>query len=109
MATKQKLKTVEEIADGLVVALNDTESVLNTFRNIGKYEFRKKIHKSDVELQETLDKDTESFIRTRSEYETMFHFLEKKGLMEKYIAFRAEVHAAIQEKIKPEVNDEHPA
>ena len=102
MAEKQKLKTVEEIADGLVVALNDTESVLNTFRNIGKYEFRKKIHKSDVELNEALDKDTESFIRTRSEYETMYYFLEKRGLMEKYIAFRAEVHAAIQERIKGE-------
>jgi len=106
MAEKQKLKTVAEIADGLVVALNDTEAVLNTFRNIGKYKFRKQIHMSDVELNEKLDADTGSFIRTRSEYEIMFHFLEKKGIMEKYVAFRAEVHAEIQKRVN---TDEHTA
>lgn len=105
MASKkktQKLKTVSEIADGLVVALNETEAVLNTFRKIGSYYFRKKIKMSDVELSKQLDEDTASFIRTRSEYETMFYFLEKEGLMEKYVGFRAEVHEEIQKRIKEE-------
>lgn len=106
---KQKLKTVEEIASGLVVALNDTEAVLNTFRNVGSFYFRNKIRMSDKELKESLDEDTAIFIKTRSEYETMYYFLEKKGLMEKYAEFRAEVHAAIQAQLNPEGNNEHPA
>ena len=100
MPKKQKGKTIEEIASGLVVSLNETEQVLNTFRNIGKYKYRKQIHLSDVELGAKLDEDTESFIRTRSEYETMFYFLEKEGLMEKYARFRADVHKEIQKGIK---------
>jgi hypothetical protein len=100
---KQKLKTVDEIANSLVVSLTNVEEALNIFRRIGKYKFRKEIHLSDVELEAQLDKDTESFVRTQSEYETMFHFLEKRGLLEKYAEFRAEVHAAIQARISPEV------
>jgi hypothetical protein len=103
---KEKRKTVEEIASDLVVALNETESVLNTFRNIGNFYFRDRIRMSDKELKEKLDADTGNFIRTRSEYETMYYFLEARGLMEKYAAFRAEVHAAIQAKIKPEGGEE---
>ena len=94
-------KTTKEIASGLIVALNETEKVLNTFRNIGRPMYRELIKMSDKKLNEKLDADTESFIRTRSEYETMYYFLEKEGLKEKYAAFRAEVHKEIQ--------NEHPA
>ena len=104
MPKKQK-KTPAEIAAGLVTSLNETESVLNTFRNIGKYKYRKQVHLSDVELNAKLDEDTASFIRTRSEYETMFYFLENEGLTEKYARFRADVHKEIQKGIKEEEDE----
>jgi len=109
---KEKKETVDEIADGLVKSLTETEGVLKTFRKIGSYYFRKKIQMSDVELTKQLDADTESFIRTQSEYWTMFYFLKRKNLLEKYAKFRGEVHAVIQckmqEEEKPEVKADEP-
>jgi len=98
---KEKHETTEEIADGLVKSLTETEGVLKTFRQIGSYYFRKKIQMSDVELTKQLDTDTESFIRTQSEYWTMFYFLKGNNLLEKYAKFRGEIHAIIQGKMIP--------
>lgn len=103
---KKKAKTVKEIANGLIVSLNETEAVLNTFRNVWKKKFRKQIDLSDKELTKRMNEDTESFIRTRSEYETMYYFLERKGLLEEYAKFRASVHKEIQKRFK-ESPDEH--
>jgi len=68
---------IETIVDGLLESVSKTESFLDLLRKIGKYDFRKNIHLSDVELTNMLNENITAQLCAAREYFLMFSYMRK--------------------------------
>ena len=95
--------TIPEIVTGCLNAVAGTEDFLQMLRNVGKYDYRKKIHLSDVELTELLDKNITAQLQVTRDYYLIWEFIHRDpNVASKWDAFWKECSEEIQRFVSGE-------
>ena len=94
-------KTATEIVvDGLMASVSSTEQFLDLLRNVGKYDYRKKIHLSDVELTEKLNENITAQLMAIRDYYLLHEFVKQSGHAEAFALFRTQCLEEVKRRME---------